>query len=73
MLVDTNLIIYSSQPKFAYLRPLFLEDEATVSRITHLETLGYPRITPQDERYFKSLFTLLKVQEIDIFIITKAI
>lgn len=39
MLVDTNLIIYSSQLKFAYLRPLFLEGGATVSRITHLERL----------------------------------
>ena len=73
MLVDTNLILYSSKPKFAHLRPLFLEGGATVSRITHPETLGYPRITSQDERYFKSLFALLKVQEIDTFVITKAI
>lgn len=36
MLVDTNLIIYSSQSRFAYLRPLFLEGEATVSRITRV-------------------------------------
>lgn len=72
-LIDSNLIIYSSQSSYAYLRPMFLQGEATVSQITHLETLGYHKITHKDEQYFKSLFALLEVQEVDSITIAKAI
>ncbi len=71
--VDSNLIIYSSQSKFAYLRPMLLRAEATVSEISRLETLGYHKITPRDERYFDSLFALTAVLEIDSVTIDKAI
>ncbi|GHB59803.1 type II toxin-antitoxin system VapC family toxin [Persicitalea jodogahamensis] len=72
-LIDSNLIIYSSQSKFAYLRPVILHAEATVSEISRLETLGYHKITPKDERYFNSLFSLTRTLEIDLFTINKAI
>lgn len=72
-LVDSNLIIYSSQSKFANLRPMLLHAEATVSGISRLETLGYHKITSKDERYFNSLFALSVILEIDSYTIEKAI
>lgn len=72
-LVDSNLIIYSSQSKFSYLRPMLLRAEATISEISRLETLGYHKMTPKDERYFKSLFALSVVLDIDSVTINKAI
>ena len=71
--VDSNLIIYSSQSKFSYLRPMLLRAEATVSEISRLETLGYHKITPKDERYFDSLFAMTVILEIDSVTIDKAI
>ena len=71
--VGSNLIIYYSQSKFAYLRPMLLHAEATVSAISRLETLSYHKITSKDERYFNSLFALSVILEIDSYTIEKAI
>lgn len=72
-IVDSNLIIYSSQSEFAYLRPMLFNADAAVSAISRLETLGYHKITSKDERYFKSLFALLTIYSIDSITINRAI
>ena len=72
-IVDSNLIIYSSQSAYAYLRPIIGNDSASISEITRLETLGFSRIEPQDKIYFESLFTLVNIHAIDKKIIEKAI
>ncbi len=52
---------------------MLLSTEATVSEISRLETLGYHKITPKDERYFASVFNLSVVLEVDFATIEKAI
>ena len=72
-LIDSNLLIYSSQSKFAYLRPLLVQADASISEISCLETLGYHQLNDKDERYFKSLFALMPIRVIDSYTIAKAI
>lgn len=72
-LIDSNLIIYSSQSQFSYLRPVITHPDASVSEITRLETLGFNRLDSRDEIYFQSLFSVIATQPITATIIDKAI
>jgi len=72
-LIDTNIIIYSSKPEFAYLRPLVLDTDNSVSIISKVETLGFRRITPEEILYFNSIFNLLKNYSVNNAVIDRAI
>ncbi len=73
ILLDSNIIIYSAQPKFAYLRPLVSNPANAFSAFTMLEVLGYPRLAPVDKNYFESVFQMLEVLEINRPILNQAI
>jgi len=46
-LIDTNILIYSGEPGYASLLLPYVTDTANgVSLISHIETLGFHRITP---------------------------
>ena len=44
MLLDSNLIIYASEPEHAFLRVLLKGDESVVSGISYPEVLGYTKL-----------------------------
>jgi toxin FitB len=73
ILLDTNIVIYAAQADFAYLRPLVQYRQNAVSAITHLEVLGFPRLTVADKLYFENVFALLQTFDITPDIIEKAI
>jgi len=52
---------------------LFEEDSVFVSEITRLEVLGFHRITPAQEEYFKSIFSVITVIPILTEVIEEAI
>jgi len=73
-LIDTNILIYSGQAEFAgILLPIVTNPEYSVSAISHVETLGFHRITPRQIRYFQSLFRILQTLPIDDVIVQEAI
>ena len=72
-ILDSNIIIYSSQPEYAYLRPLIFDKQNCVSKITLLEVLGFHRLNEQEREYFKGCFLFLKQLEMNDLIIDKAI
>ncbi|MDX2283190.1 MAG: type II toxin-antitoxin system VapC family toxin [Bacteroidia bacterium] len=72
-LIDTNILIYSAQAAFAYLRPLISDPAHCVSAFTQLEVLGYPQLKPVDGVYFDAAFQLLNVLPIDAAVIGQAI
>src|SRR4051812_23848696 len=59
-LFDSNIIIYSAQPAYAWLRPYLLASGSYVSAIAVIETLGFHKLTPTDQLYFEALFPLLQ-------------
>ena len=65
-LLDSNLVIYSAQPDFAYLRPLMSDPDNQVSHFTMLEVLGYHILMPVDKTYFESVFAILDIKEMSV-------
>lgn len=70
---DSNLLIYSYQPEFAFLQADLLRPDACVSIISKIEVLGYTSITEPEKAYFEQLFRLINVLPVDDVIIDKAI
>ena len=57
---DSNIIIYSYQPAFLFLKPLVVDAENAVSAISRLEILGYHGIRPDEEMYCEYIFRVLQ-------------
>ncbi len=73
-LIDTNILIYSGEARYASLLLPYVTDTANgVSLISHIETLGFHRITPAQITYFSSLFKILRVLPINDAIAKEAI
>ena len=73
ILIDSNILIYSADQEFSYLRKLFQETGTSVSAISKLEVLGYHKITPKQIVYFDAVFTVLENIPITDNLITEAI
>lgn len=58
-LIDSNLLIYSYQTPFAYLRPLVSDRANYVSAISCLEVLGFHGLAEQERIYLEMVFTVL--------------
>ena len=73
ILLDSNILIYSCQTEFVYLKPLVLDTKNGVSHISKLEVLGFPRLTAIEKQYFENVFKILKIMPINEAVIDKAI
>ncbi len=72
-LLDSNIIIYSYQSAFSYLKPLVIDSDNAVSAITRLEILGFHGIIPSEEKYCQNVFALLQSCPVTDKVIEKAI
>ena len=55
MLIDSNIVIYASQPQYLVLR-LFLDSvRRLISIVSYIEALGYHRLTADAEDYITDL------------------
>ncbi len=70
---DSNLLIYSFQPEYAWLRAEFIETGSFISEISRLETLGFSKISQEEIEYFQKLFIKVKSIEPNRAIINQAI
>ncbi|NOQ35411.1 MAG: PIN domain-containing protein [Methylococcaceae bacterium] len=73
ILLDSNILIYSCQTEFNYLKPLVLETKNYVSHISKLEVLGFPRLLEIEKQYFENVFKILNNLPINDAVIDKAI
>ena len=73
ILIDSNILIYSADEEFSYLRKLFQETDTFVSAISKLEVLGYHKITPKQIVYFDAVFKVLENIPITDDLITQGI
>ncbi len=72
MLLDSNVIIYSAQPK-EFLRQLIAERAPAVSAVSYVEVLGYHRITETERRYFEAFFAAARVLPLDQAVLDEAV
>ena len=73
ILLDTNIIIYSALENHKNLREFFKNSNAGCSMISHLEVLGYHKITPEQIKYFEAVFELAETMPITEDVIQQAI
>lgn len=66
MLVDSNLIIYATQPSYAQLRSWLVDYATHYSAISRLETLGYHRLGDAEKQALMAI-----LDSLDILIFTK--
>lgn len=72
-ILDSNLIIYSALPAYAYLRPLLKDPDTRVSAISKLEVLGFHRLDQSSRRYFDGVFAAIPQFDIDQLVLNEAI
>lgn len=71
-LLDSNILIYATQPGNDFL-DRWLEDSNTlVSAISIAEVLGYPAISIDDEQMFEAMFAELHIQQVTESILRRA-
>ncbi|HEY9608270.1 MAG TPA: type II toxin-antitoxin system VapC family toxin [Allocoleopsis sp.] len=58
MLLDSNIIIYATQPENAWLREFIAEHEPAVSALSYVETLGYHRLTEMECQLLEEFFAV---------------
>lgn len=61
MLLDSNIIIYSTQPEFNSLRMLISEHSPSVSIISYIEVLGYYKLTDQERSLLEQFFDAAEI------------
>jgi len=72
-LIDSNIIIYSAHPKFAYLRSLFHKHEFAVTSATTIEVLGYHKLDEQSKIYFDAIFKISEIIDLEKEIVAHSI
>jgi predicted nucleic acid-binding protein len=61
MLLDSNIIVYASQPDHAALRQFIAERNPAVSVISHVEVLGYHRLREPERVLLEQFFQAAQV------------
>lgn len=72
-LIDSNILIYSYQDQYTYLRPLVADRTNYVSGISQLEVLGFHGLNEKERTYFEMAFTVLINLPVSYTIINMAI
>ncbi len=66
MLIDSNIIIYATQPESTHLR-LFLsnQNQLNVSIISKIETLGYHKLSTKQKYHLEDFFKSINIFQVD--------
>jgi predicted nucleic acid-binding protein len=57
VIIDSNIIIYSAQAQYAFLRRFVFDTIPAVSAISFVEVLGFHKLTPADRGFFEDFFS----------------
>ena len=73
ILIDSNIIIYGSQPAYQYVRDYLAQQEIAVSKITLIEVVGYHALAGGELQKLEQLFAECYQFKIDDSIVKQAI
>jgi toxin FitB len=74
MILDTNIVIYSTQPQYQTIRDFIQQNlPLGVSGATYIEALGFPRITGQERTLLEALFQTFEWLDIDRPVLDRAV
>lgn len=75
MILDSNIIIYSTRPEYVQVARYLQsnQDAVRVSLIPTLEVLGFSRLLPADKLTFEAYISSVKVLPVSVEVINEAI
>ena len=73
MLADTNLIIYSAKPEYAFIREWFEAEEPGASAISYVEALGYWNLKPGERFNLTKFFESTELLPIEQAVLNQAV
>lgn len=73
MLLDSNIIIYAVKPDYPQVRQFVKQHKISFASLSRIETLGYHKLTEEEESKLQRLFELLTVRPITEQIIRRSI
>jgi len=73
ILLDSNLIIYSTDPSQILVRRFIAENETGASAISYVETLGFHQISMHQKSSLESFFAAIEVLPLDPPVIEHAV
>ncbi|MBL8206521.1 MAG: type II toxin-antitoxin system VapC family toxin [Blastocatellia bacterium] len=73
MLLDSNIVIYSTQPNYDQIRLFIAEHVPFVSAVSYVEVLGYHKLTASDRKDLEDFFVLMPILQITSPILDEAV
>src|SRR5215831_12345363 len=73
MLVDSNILIYASQPVYAQLRRFIADHAPAVSAVSYVEVLGYHQLDDEERQYLAEFFRLAQVLPLSQAVLDQAV
>jgi predicted nucleic acid-binding protein len=73
MLVDSNILIYASQPEHAQLRRFIADHAPAVSAVSYVEVLGYPQLDDEERQHLEEFFRLARVLPLSQAVLDQAV
>ncbi len=73
MLLDSNIIIYATQPQHEFLHDIILENPTIISAVSVLETLGFHKISILEKSALEDLFASVEILPISSIVIDQAV
>lgn len=73
MLLDSNIIIYSTQPNYDQVRQFIAAQVPFVSAVSYVEVLGYHKLTATDRQDLEDFFALMPILQITSPILDEAV
>ena len=73
MLIDSNIIIYASQPQYGNLRKFVAENAPFVSAVSYVEVLGFHRLTAEEKTHYEEFFAVSTVLPVTQSVLEQAI
>jgi predicted nucleic acid-binding protein len=73
MLVDSNILMYASQPEHAQLRQFIADHVPAVSAVSYVEVLGYHHLDDEERQYLEEFFRLARVLPLSQAVLDQAV
>jgi len=71
-LLDSNIILYAYQEKYADLREFIKQHAPLASAVSYVETLGYHALTMEEQHYLECFFDSTEVLPVSQAVIEQA-
>ncbi len=73
MILDSNIIIYSTKPEHAFLRNFIAKNSPLVSAVSYVEVLGYHKLTSLEKELFEQFFRSTRILPISKEVTARAV